>query len=366
MAPQSAATGAVNRATPAVLGYRMPAEWEPHSRTWMMWPCRAEVWPDLEATKNAYAEVARTIRAFEPVAMAARPEDAAEARRMLGAEIEVVAIPIDDSWSRDAGPCFLLDAGGTLAGASFRFNAWGGKYRPYDRDDAFANAVLGLTGARAFASPLVAEGGGISVDGEGTLLTTESCFPNANRNPGWSRERIEAELKAMTGATKVIWLPGDPDETETDGHVDGIAVFARPGVVLIEDPGPPGSPMHDAISANIAALRGQTDAKGRAIELVLVGEAAEAESASARFCRSYVNSYLVNGGVIMPLYGTPSDEAARAVLARLFPDRRVAGVPVGHIAIGGGGIHCITQQQPAARKVRAQSQKPREAARGSV
>ena len=341
-----------SRETPAALGYRMPAEWEPHARTWMMWPCRAEVWPDLAATKRAFAEVARAIRQFEPVTMAVRPEDAAEARRMLGDGIEVAEIPIDDSWSRDAGPCFLLDGDGNLGGASFRFNAWGGKYAPYDRDDAFAEAVLARAGARAFASPLVAEGGGISVDGEGTLLTTESCFPNANRNPGWSRGRIEAELKAMTGAAKVIWLPGDPDESETDGHVDGIAVFARPGVVLIEDPGRPGDPLHDILGANVAALRGQTDAKGRPIELVTVREASEADCDSERFCRSYVNSYLVNGGVVMPLYGTPSDEAARAVFRRLFPDRRVAGVPIGHVAIGGGGIHCITQQQPAARKDR--------------
>jgi len=335
------------RVTPKAAGFRMPAEWEPHSRTWMMWPSRTEVWPDFQATKRAYAAVAHAIRGFEPVTMVANQGDVAEARGMLGADVEIVGIPIDDSWARDAGPCFLADDHGTLAGASFRFNAWGGKYAPFADDDAFAGALLARLGLRSFASRLTAEGGGVSVDGEGTVLTTESCFPNANRNPGWSRAAIEAELREMLGADKVIWLPGDPNETETDGHVDGIAVFARPGIVLIEDPGPPGDPLHSILRANVDALRGQTDAKGRPIELVLIGEAADAPGQGERFCRSYVNSYIVNGGVVMPSYGTASDGTAREVLSDLFPDRRVVEVPVGHIAVGGGGIHCITQQQPA-------------------
>ena len=334
-------------ATPKSAGFRMPAEWAAHDKSWIMWPCREEIWPNLDATKRAYAAVARAIRQFEPVTVAVRPKDAEEARRMLDAAVDVIEVAIDDSWARDAGPCFLLNDEHDLAGVSFRFNAWGDKYRPYDDDDAFAHWVLAHEGGRAFSSELVAEGGGISVDGEGTVLTTESCFPNANRNPDWSRDAIEAEMKNMLGAEKVIWLPGDREETETDGHVDGIAVFVKPGVVLIEDAGAPGDPFHEIMLANIEAMRGQTDAKGRPIELVRIGEAIDADADSDRFCRSYVNFYFVNGGLIMPSYGIPADRTGHDMFAALFPDRRIVQVRIDDIAIGGGGVHCITQQQPA-------------------
>ncbi|MBY8976621.1 agmatine deiminase family protein [Rhodobacteraceae bacterium NNCM2] len=336
-----------DRTTPKQQGFAMPPEWAPHARTWMMWPCREEVWDNMDETRRNYADVAHAIRAFEPVTMAVRPADAAQARDLLGSDIALFEVPLDDSWARDAGPCFLTDGQGGLAGASFRFNAWGGKYHPFDSDDAFADAVLAETGARPFASPLIAEGGGISVDGEGTILTTESCFPNPNRNPGWSREEIAAELMAMLGGDKVIWLPGDVEEVETDGHVDGIAAFVAPGVVLAERSGGPDHPWHAAIEENLAALAGQTDAKGRPIRVVTIPDAQETQSESERFCRSFVNSYIVNGGVITPFYGERADGLAREVFEELFPGRRIAQVPIGEIAIGGGGIHCITQQEPA-------------------
>ncbi|WP_428427154.1 agmatine deiminase family protein [Pararhizobium sp.] len=335
-------------ATPKQSGFRMPAEWERHERSWMMWPARAGFWDDIAATKRDYAAVAHTIRAFEPVTMAVRPEDAAEARAMLGTDIELAIIPIDDSWARDAGPCFLVDDHGARAGVNFRFNAWGGAYHPYDKDDAFAGYVLQQAKARTFNSRLVAEGGGVSVDGEGTILTTESCFPNINRNPDWTRDEIEQELKEMLGGDKVIWLPGNPEEIETDGHVDGIATFVAPGTVLIEGAGDPQSPWHAINLANIRVLEGQTDAKGRRIKLITIPEAAEVEAVGDRFCRSYVNSYLVNGGVIMPRYGVRSDDLVRETFEALFPGRTVRQVPIANIAVGGGGIHCITQQQPAA------------------
>lgn len=334
--------------TPKQAGFRMPAEWEPHERSWMMWPARAGFWDDIAATKRDYAAVAHAIREFEPVTMAVRPQDAAEARAMLGGDIQLAITEIDDSWARDAGPCFVVNDRGACAGVNFRFNAWGGKYHPHDKDDAFASYVLDQANAERFNSRLVAEGGGISVDGEGTILTTQSCFPNTNRNPDWSRDEIERELKDMLGGEKVIWLPGNPEETETDGHVDGIATFVAPGVVLIEGAGDTQSPWHAINRANIHALEGQTDAKGRRIKLITIPEAVEAEAAGDRFCRSYVNSYLVNGGVIMPRYGIRSDDLVRETFEALFPDRRVRQVPIANIAVGGGGIHCITQQQPAA------------------
>lgn len=336
-----------DRITPKSQGYRMPAEWAPHRRTWMMWPCRAEVWDDMEETRANYTAVAHAIREFEPLTMLVPPGDVAGARARLGSDIDILESPIDDSWARDAGPCFLTDATGNRAGASFRFNAWGGKYSPYDGDDAAAEAILSAAGLPAFASDLIAEGGGISVDGEGTILTTESCFPNANRNPDWSKDAIEEELKQMLGGDKVIWLPGNVEETETDGHVDGIATFVAPGVVLIEGEGPASHDWHDINVANIEALSGQTDAKGRPIRLIRIPDAEDADSDHELFCRSYVNSYICNGAVIMPVYGIREDDEVRDILQELFPDRRIVGVPIPEIAIGGGGIHCITQQEPA-------------------
>ena len=329
---------------PADGGFFMPAEWAPHASCWMIWPSRPEVWDDMAATKTAYAAVARAIRLFEPVTMVANAADVREAQELLGPAIEVMAAPVDDSWARDIGPCFLIDGKGGLAGADFRFNAWGGKYEGYDNDDRLAGKLLEATGARRFTSPLTAEGGGITVDGEGTLITTESCFPNANRNPDWSRDEIEAELKRTLGVAKVIWIPGDPDEKETDGHVDGIAAFVRPGVVLVEVTE---DPEYSAVmQENLKALRGQRDAKGRELELIVISDASEAESDCWRFCRSYVNSYIANGGVVMPCYGVETDRVAMETFRRIYPERQVVPVAIDDIAIGGGGIHCITQQQP--------------------
>jgi agmatine deiminase len=333
--------------TPKQDGFRMPAEWALHERTWMMWPSRKIVWPDLAATKKDFVGVAHAIRDFEPLTMAVKPEDETEARSMLGSDIEIVAAAMDDSWARDTGPCFLVDGKGNRAGVNFVFNAWGGKYDPFDKDNAFSNFVLSRTGVRQYSSTLTAEGGGISVDGEGTILTTESCFPNKNRNPDWTRAEIENELLDMLGGEKVIWLPGNVEETETDGHVDGIAVFVAPGVILIENAGDPGDEGHDIMLANIEALENQVDAKGRKLELIRIPVAKDAVTCGDKFCDSYVNSYMVNGGIVMPRYDVSTDDEAREAIQELFPDRRIVQRSINNIALGGGGIHCITQQQPA-------------------
>lgn len=334
--------------TPKQAGFRMPAEWAPHERTWMMWPSRAEVWYDMEDTRRNYAAVAHAIRDFEPLTMLVRPGDKAAAKAILGADIDLLDHPIDDSWARDAGPCFLTDGRGGKAGVSFCFNAWGGKYSPYDGDDSVADAIVEAAGTQIFQSKLVAEGGAISVDGEGTILTTESCLPNANRNPDWTRDQIEEELKASLGGDKVIWLPGNAEETETDGHVDGVAVFIALGVVLIEEEGEADNPWREINRANLAAMADQTDAKGRPIRLIRIAEATGDLSDHEMFCRSYVNAYICNGGVIMPKYGVREDGLAREIFEEALPDRRIVEVPIPAIAIGGGGIHCITQQEPRA------------------
>lgn len=333
--------------TPRQAGYAMPAEWALHKRTWMMWPTRHEVWDDIAATKRDYAAVAHAIREFEPVTMAVRPEDLAEARAILDANIDLIEAPIDDSWARDAGPIFVTHADGSRAATKFTFNAWGNKYQPHNGDAAFGALVADSAGVKSYTSTLIAEGGGVSVDGEGTIITTDTCFPNLNRNPDWTKAAIETELMEMLGGQKVIWLPGNPLEDETDGHTDGIAIFVAPGVVLMESPSDAKTEWNRYLQANIDAMEGQTDVKGRRIRIVTMPEAIEAPSTHPKFCRSYINSYLVNGGVVMPCYGVAADTVVREIFRTLFPDRRIREVRIDNIAIGGGGIHCITQQEPA-------------------
>ena len=326
--------------SPKSQGYRMPAEWTPHLRTWMMWPSREMMWDDMDATCQSYTNVAHAIRKHEPLTMLVRAKDVATARNYLGSDIDILESPIDDSWCRDAGPCFVTNADHQRAGVSFRFNAWGGNYDPYDGDDAAAEAILTAAGVPMFQSDLIAEGGGISVDGRGTILTTETCFPNANRNPDWTRDQIETELMEMLGGTKVIWLPGSDLEEETNGHVDGIAQFVAPGVVMVEAGDPNGDAWDKVNAANIAALEGQTDATGQPLKLVPLPYAKGDFPHPDMFCSSYVNSYICNGGEIMPAYGTAEDDIVAETFRDLFPGRDIERVNIDHIAIGGGGIHC--------------------------
>lgn len=335
---------------PEISAFNMPPEWAPHARTWMMWPRRGEVWDDIRATQKNYTSVAHEIRDFEPVSMVVHPEDRAQAHSMLGSDIELLEHPIDDSWARDAGPCFLTNEAGERAGVCFEFNAWGQKYTPFDGDNSVAAAILEAAGVPAVHSDLVAEGGGVSVDGEGTILSTESCFPNANRNPDWSRDDIEQELLQKLGAKKLIWLPGNFEETETDGHVDGISVFVGPGAAIIQDPGPSHHHWHDIHAANIEAIEHQTDAQGREIRLFRLPDASEIQVDGADICDSYVNSYICNGAVIMPQYGIRQDGLVREILQEALSGREVISVPIWDIAIGGGGIHCITQQEPLGQR----------------
>jgi len=328
----------------ASAGFYMPAEWQPHERCWMAWPCRSGF--DSPATRENYAQVARAIARFEPVTMVVRPQDRVAAQLALGAQVECLELPIDDGWFRDNGPNFLINDAGDLAGACFDFNAWGGNYAPFDADATAGPKVASHLAARLFQSPMIAEGGGITVDGEGTLITTETCFLNPNRNPGWSKGEVEAELCRMLGVSKVIWLPGDPTESETNGHVDGLAAFVGPGRVLLEAAFDYTHPRYDLLMENRRVLQGQSDARGRPLDVIFIEDAWQCES-TEHFCASYINSYLANGAVIMPCYDLPTDQRAKAVYEQLFPQRQVVQLRINDIAPGGGGIHCITQQQPA-------------------
>lgn len=335
---------------PRDLGCFMPGEWAPHSCCWMAWPCREGLWPDEAATALDYANVANAIARFEPVRMLVPSHKLGEAARLLGDSVELVEMAIDDSWARDSGPNFLV-GGETLAGSHWTFNAWGGKYEPYDQDARMGRRILDIAGADCFSSWLVAEGGGVTVDGEGTIITTDSCFLNPNRNPGKSRKEIEDELCRTLGATKVIWIPGDVDESETDGHVDGIAAFIEPGRVLVEVNPDKTDPHYPVGVENARALAGQIDAKGRKLELDFIDEGIYREDSWNGGCSSYINSYLANGAVIVPGYGYDRDASAVETYQALYPDREVVQVPINNIAIGGGGIHCITQQQPRNSRV---------------
>ena len=326
----------------------MPAEWVPHARCWMAWPDREDLWGEsLAQTKQGYADVAQAIAAFEPVTVIAAPGSAPEAARLCGPPVEILALEIDDAWVRDTGPAFLVGDGGSRAATAWRFNAWGGKFERYAEDAQLAARLCARLGLPLYRSSLHLEGGALHVDGEGTLLTTESCVLNPNRNPGLTRAEAERELCQALGCSKVIWLPGELDPGDaTDGHVDGLACFARPGLVLMESRTDPDSPRAAILGENRRALQGATDARGRVLEIVEMEDAWEAEQQGDSFCISYVNFYVANGGVVMPAYGIPADARARALVAHAFPDREVVQVDVRKIAIGGGGIHCITQQQP--------------------
>ena len=252
------------------------------------------------------------------------------------------------TWLRDSGPAFLVRDDGTRAASAWHFNGWGGKFSSIAQDAKLAERLCEHLGLSMHRADLRLEGGAVAVDGEGTLLTTESCVLHPNRNPGMSRHDVERELCHALGVKKVIWLPGELSAGDcTDGHIDGLACFARPGLVLLETATDPDSARSEVLRENRRALRGVTDARGRELEIIEMEDAWEAERLGDTFCISYINFYVANGGVFMPAYGAPGDEPARRIIERAFPDREVVQVDVRKIAIGGGGIHCITQQQPA-------------------
>ncbi|WP_448651719.1 agmatine deiminase family protein [Pseudomonas fluorescens] len=333
----------------------MPAEWSPHAATWMVWPHNQALWETtwgvtLAQVQEDFARVANAIARFEPVKLLVDPSALANARALCGPQVELIAQAVNDSWCRDSGPSFICHPEQGVAGVSWRFNAWGGK-SAHDLDESLARRVLNHLGLDCFGTPLGNEGGAIHVDGEGTLITTESVLLNPNRNPGMTKAEIEAIFARLLGIKKTIWLPGDPDYVTgdmTDGHVDGVCAFARPGVLLVDATHDQHSVYAEVVRENRRALELATDAHGRRFELIELYEASDAvDTDAAVFCASYTNFYIANGAIIMPAYGIAADQVAAAVLAQAFPDREIVPVQINHLAHGGGGVHCITQQQPA-------------------
>ncbi|NDZ67658.1 agmatine deiminase family protein [Streptomyces cyaneofuscatus] len=339
--------------TPAA-PFRMPPEWAPHERTWMAWPGPNPTFAsdaELAEARRAWAAVARAVRRFEPVTVVVGPGQEEGAAALLGPDVELVVRPLDDAWMRDIGPTFVTD-GRTLAAVDWTFNGWGAQgWARWESDQHIARAVAELTGTPVHSSPLVNEGGAIHVDGEGTVLLTETVQLGKERNPGWSREQVEAEIHARLGTEKAIWLPrgltGDYGTYGTLGHVDIVAAFVRPGTVVAHVQPDPAHPDHEVTRELLAVLRAATDAKGRPLEVVEVPAPTVLRDEDGEWVdHSYINHYLCNDGVVLCAFDDPRDEEAAAIFRGLFPGRTVTLVDARTIFAGGGGIHCITQQQP--------------------
>lgn len=349
----------------------MPGEFEKHNGTWMLWPERTDNWRlGAKPAQKAFVEVATTISQFEPVTMGVSQGQFNNARNMLPENIRVVELSNNDSWMRDCGPTFVID-GKAVRAVDWDFNAWGGLlgglYFPWDLDDLVARKVAEIERLDRYKAPLVLEGGSIHVDGEGTLLTTRECLLNENRNPDKSQEEIEALLSEYLNIKKFIWLNKGVFNDETNGHVDNICCFIRPGVVALTWTEDKSDPQYDISNENYEILQSVTDAKGRKLEIhkilqpnpILIKKE-ESEGVDAiegtlpreegdRLAASYINFYMCNGGVVMPTFNDPHDRVALDVLQKLMPERKIVGVPAREILLGGGNIHCITQQQPAAK-----------------
>ena len=326
----------------------MPAETERHERTLMAWPtvAMAEIglWGDagIDGARDVYATIANVISTFEPLTMVAAPDDADDARGRCGAAVEVVALPLDDSWMRDTGPIVAI-AGGDRHALHFGFNAWGEKWSPWDADAAVGGRIAEHLGLPVHDVPMVLEGGSIAVDGAGTLVTTERCLLNPNRNPSMTRDDIERMLREALGAERIVWLADAIAEDDgTDGHVDNVVAFSAPGQALLQGCTDRDNPNHTIAIDN----RKRLEAEG--IAVTEVADLPYARVGDSRLLPvPYVNLYALNGAVLVPTAGAPSDDDTLAVIAAEYPGREVIAVPGAVLAHGGGGVHCITMQVPA-------------------
>jgi len=344
--------------TPATLGYRMPAEWEPHESTWLAWPHNLNTWPGkFDLVPGIYIEIVRALHTHEPVYIYVEDtEMVTETRKLLKREglnlsaVKFYEIPTDDTWARDHGPIFvsrLHENKPELAVTDWIFNSWGEKYGPWNLDDAVPQKIAKMLRLPLFEPDIVLEGGSIDVNGQGTLLTTEACLLNPNRNPTLTREDIETYLRAYLGVTNILWLGEGIVGDDTDGHVDDLARFVNPTTVVcaLED---------DPVDANYALLRDNfdriqkmTDQDGNPLRVVPLYMPSPVVYDGTRLPASYANFYIANGVVLMPTYDCPNDKRAMATLQELFPTRQVVGIHCTDLVWGLGAIHCITQQQPA-------------------
>jgi agmatine deiminase len=358
--------------TPTDDGFWMPGEFEPHAGCWMLWPERPDNWRlGAQPAQRAFADVAAAIARFEPVSVGASQAHYSFARSVLPASVRVVELSHDDAWMRDVGPTIVVNRRGVRRGVDWIFNAWGGLdgglYFPWDRDDAVAQKVLEIEQLDRYRAPMVNEGGAIHCDGQGTLLVTEECLLNRNRNPRMTGAMIETTLQQYLGVREVVWLGDGVYRDETNGHIDNLACFVRPGVVALTWTDDRRDPQYEISHEALARLKKARDARGRSFEIIQLPQpgplkmtaqeaegvlrhaGAEARVAGARLAGSYVNFYIANRGIVMPLLDPKTDRIAANRLKKAFPGRQIVGVPAREILLGGGNIHCITQQIPAAR-----------------
>ena len=350
--------GVTDASTPRALGFRMPAEWEPHAATWLSFPR-----PDGISFPGLYDRVpALWVRMIEELSTG---EDVhvnvtdAEDERTLDAllaastivrreRVFLHRIPTDEPWCRDHGPCFVTRPG-EVAIVDWGYNAWGGKYPPYDRDDAVPRLVAALLGLRVFAPGIVMEGGSLDVNGRGTLLTTESCLLNPNRNPTLDRAAIEEHLRAYLGIAHVIWLGDGIAGDDTDGHVDDITRFVAPDTIVTVVEEDPADENHRPLAENRERLRAARDQDGRPFTIVELPMPRPVVRDGQRLPASYANFYVGNAVVLVPTFADPNDARALDVLRNCFPSRRVVGIDSRDLVWGLGAFHCATQQQPAAQ-----------------
>lgn len=369
------------KGTPIDHGYYMPPEWELHSGCWIGWPERPDNWRDHGVhAQRSFANVAAAISRFEPVNVCASSVQWKNARSLLPEQIRVVEMSMNDSWLRDTGPTFVVknritdteNPGSRIAGIDWNFNGYGGLdegcYQDWSLDLLIARKVMEIEKLPRFSHSMILEGGSIHVDGEGTCLTTEECLLNKNRNPGLTKRQVEDELKSYLGVKKVIWLPhGLFGDNDTNGHIDNMCCFVRPGVVLLSWTDDESDPQYERSVEALSVLTKATDAKGRKLEIIklhvpgplyMTDEETSAleqdgnatlRVAGTRLAASYVNFYIANGAIIAPRFGDEKwDDEALRVLSLAFPDREIVGVAgAREIVLGGGNIHCITQQQPS-------------------
>ncbi len=333
----------------------MPAEEDRHDATWMSWPSRKDVWgtalPDVQ---NAIADLAVAIATFEPVKMFARRAEVERARRIVGdVDVEVIEGPVDDLWARDSLPCLLVatdpDDEAPLAAGRLRFNGWGGK-QVHDGDARLAALVAEHLGIPLIDSGLTGEGGGLEVDGQGTVLAARSSWVNRNRNAGLSEGAIGRRIVELLGAKRIVWVDGLAGEDITDGHIDTLARFAKPGLIVLDRPAfeDPGEVWFDTSVETKVALAAVDTRGGGPFEFAELVQPTSPRGKGTDFLSSYVNYYVCNGAVIAPSFGDRgADQAAAETLRTLYPGREIVQVDIDPIASGGGGIHCATQQQPA-------------------
>ena len=329
----------------------MPSEWEHHAGCLMAWSAAYGVYTRRQIGRihREQATIAKAISTFEPVTMLARRQDVAKAKRWCGPNIKVIAMSVFDTWTRDTLPSFVHTKDGQLRAVGWNFNVWGEKFWGYRADRALARRVAHSFNIPFHRARIVCEGGAIEVDGQGNLLTTETCLLNRNRNPDMSKQEVERELRRLTGVRNVIWLWGSTVDTTTDGHIDGIARFIAPGVIVTEISDDPRDPEYEELRENARILERANDANGKAFEVIRLKRPRwdVIPWRGNNFAATYVNSYMANGGIVMPKFDDPQrDRAARDLFASLMPKRRIIQLRIDEITEG-GGIHCITQHLPA-------------------